>query len=174
MLDHSGNILRFAEDYTKIFYDGLDALDMGESLDKAIRKEPDDSEKKGCPSCGYKPFAKRCMSCGFEIVKASEIEQVPGHMREVLIGKARAAENHEHLWQQACAYTRAHGNPATMQQRAQHIFNDIAGTFPPRSWNIDATPGTEITRPVLNKIKAKTIAWVKAQQANKSREALAA
>ena len=174
LLDHSGNILRFAEDYTKVFFDGLDELDMGESLDKAVRKEPEDADKKGCPSCGYQPFKHRCMSCGFEIVKQSMVESVPGHMREVVIGKAKAAENHEHLWQQACAYTRSHGNPATMQQRAQHIFNDIAGQFPPRGWHIDNTPNAEITRPVLNKIKAKTIAWVKAQQAMKAREAMAA
>jgi len=164
LLDHSGNILRFAEDYTSIFFDGLDVLDMGETLDKAVRKEPEEGEKKGCPSCGYQPFAKRCMSCGFEIVNTSLVEQIPGHMREVTIGKARAADNHEHLWQQACAYTRSHGNPATMQGRAAHIFNDIVGQFPPRGWHIDNTPNAEITRPVLNKIKSKTIAWVKAQQ----------
>ena len=171
LLDHSGNILRFAEDYTTIFFDGLDVLDMGESLDKAVRKEPEEGEKKGCPSCGYKPFAKRCMSCGFEIVNQSLVEQVPGYMREVTIGKAKAANNHEHLWQQACAYTRCHGNPATMDGRARHIFNDIVGEFPPRHWNVDNTPGVEITRPVLNKIKSKTIAWVKAQQAAKRAEA---
>ena len=172
LLDHSGNILRFAEDYTKIFFDGLEVLDMGETLDKAVRKEPEETEKKGCPSCGYQPFKKRCMSCGFEIIDQSMVEQVPGHMREVVIGKSRAADNHEHLWQQACAYPRAHGNPATMQGRAQHIFNDIVGQFPPKHWRIESTPGVEITRPVMNKIKAKTIAWVKAQA--KARQGVAA
>lgn len=164
LLDHSGNILRFAEDYTKIFFDGLDVLDMGESLDKAVRKEPEESDKKGCPSCGYKPFKKRCMSCGFEIVDQSMVEQIPGHMREVLIGKAKAAENHEHLWQQACAYARAHGNPEKQQGRAAHIFKDIVGTWPPRHWHIDSTPGAEISRAVLNKIRARNIAFAKARQ----------
>lgn len=163
LLDHSGNILRFAEDFTKVFFDGLDALDMGESLDKAVRKEPEDGEKKGCPSCGFKPFAKRCMSCGFEIVDQSMVEQVPGYMREVIIGKAKAAENHEHLWQQACTYARAHGNPDKMQGRAAHIFKDIVGTWPPRHWDINDTPGVEITKPVLNKIRSKNIAFAKAR-----------
>jgi DNA repair protein RadD len=40
LLDHSGNILRFAEDFTDIFYNGLAELDCGEKLDKAVRKEP--------------------------------------------------------------------------------------------------------------------------------------
>lgn len=165
LVHNSGNILRFAEDYTKVFFDGLDVLDMGETLDKAVRKEPEDGDKKGCPSCGFKPFKKRCMSCGFEIVDASMVEQVPGHMREVLIGKAKAAENHEHLWQQACAYARAHGAPDKMQGRAAHIFKDIVGDWPPRGWHIDSTPGAEISRTLLNKIKARNIAFAKARKA---------
>ena len=32
LLDHSGNITRFAEDFEAIFYNGLDALDAGEKL----------------------------------------------------------------------------------------------------------------------------------------------
>ncbi|RZL90767.1 MAG: DUF2075 domain-containing protein [Variovorax sp.] len=165
LLDHSGNILRFADDYTKIFFDGLDMLDTGESLDKAVRKEPEEQEKKGCPSCGYKPFKKRCMACGFEIVDQSLVEQVPGQMREVLIGTSKAAEKHEHLWQQACAYARAHGRPDTQQGRAAHIFKDIVGTWPPREWHIEATPGAEISRAVLNKIRARNIAFARARQA---------
>lgn len=164
LLDHSGNILRFAEDYTGIFYNGLSELDMGEKLDKAIRKEPDEEHGKGCPACGYKPFAKRCMACGFEIQKTSEVEQVPGEMREVIIGKAKAAENHEHLWQQVCAYARAHSAPGKQQGRAAHIFKDVVGTWPPRSWDFESTPGAEISRALMNKIKSKNIAFQKARQ----------
>lgn len=171
LLDHSGNILRFAEDYTDIFYSGLSELDCGEKLDKAVRKEPGEDERKGCPSCGYQPFAKRCMACGFEIAKESTVEAIPGRMREVMIGKAKAAENHAHLWQQVCSYARAHGKPETMQGRAAHIFKDIIGDWPPRGWHIDRTDGAEISRAVLNKIRAKNIAFVKAKQAREHAEA---
>lgn len=164
LLDHSGNILRFAEDFTGIFFDGLDVLDMGEALDKAIRKEPEEGEKKGCPSCGFNPFAKRCMACGFEMVSTSLVEQIPGHMREVMIGKAKAADNHEHLWKQVCSYARAHGKPETMQGRAAHIFKDIVGDWPPRGWHIDRTQGAEITRAVMNKIRQKNIAFAAMQK----------
>jgi len=164
LLDHSGNILRFAEDFTDVFYNGLSELDCGEKLDKAVRKEPEEEAKKGCPACGYQPFAKRCMACGFELVKQSEVEQLPGHMREVMIGKAKAANNHEHLWQQICSYARAHGNPEKQQGRAAHIFKDFVGAFPPRSWHIDRTPGAEISRAVLNKIRQKNIAFAKSRQ----------
>lgn len=163
LLDHSGNILRFAGDYADIFYSGLSELDMGEKLDKAIRKEPEDADRKGCPSCGFQPFKKRCMSCGFEIVKAADVEQLPGEMREVVIGKSKAAENHAHLWQQVCAYARAHSAPGKQQGRAAHIFKDVVGSWPPRSWDIERTQGAEISRALMNKIKAKNIAFSKAR-----------
>lgn len=165
LLDHSGNILRFAEDYTDIFYNGLAELDMGEKLDKAIRKEPEENDLKGCPSCGFKPFKKRCMSCGFEIEKPADIEQLPGEMREVVIGKAKAAENHQHLWQQVCAYARAHSAPDKQQGRANHLFRDITGNWPSSRWHIESTQNAAITRPVLNAIKAKNIAYAKAKAA---------
>jgi DNA repair protein RadD len=164
LLDHSGNIIRFLDDFTDIFFNGLSELDCGEKLDKAVRKEPEDDVKKGCPACGYQPFSKRCMACGFELPKQSTVEQLPGHMREVMIGKAKAANNHEHLWQQVCSYARAHGRPETMQGRACHIFKDIVGAFPPRGWHIERTDGAEISRAVLNKIRAKNIAFAAAQK----------
>ena len=165
LLDHSGNILRFVEDYTDIFYNGLSELDMGEKLDKAIRKEPEEHESKGCPSCGFKPFKTRCMSCGFEIEKPADVEQLPGEMREVNIGKVKAADNHEHLWQQVCAYARANSSPERQQGRAAHIFKDVVGTWPPRTWAIDTTPGAPISRALMNKIKSKNIAFNRARKA---------
>ncbi|RYH71155.1 MAG: DEAD/DEAH box helicase [Alcaligenaceae bacterium] len=161
LLDHSGNIIRFAKDYEGIFFNGLGALDMGEKLDKSVRADKEEVERKGCPACGYKPFRQHCMACGHEIQKAALVEHQPGEMREVLIGKTKAAENHEHLWQQACAYARAHGTPDRQQGRAAHIYKEIVGVWPPRGWHIDSTPGTEITRPVLNKIRSRNIAFAK-------------
>ncbi len=164
LVHNSGNILRFKQDYEDIYFNGLDALDTGEKLDKAIRKEPEEKEKDGCPSCGYKPFFKRCMSCGFEVIKSAEIDHVPGHMREVLIGKSKAAENHYHLWQQCCSYVRAHGKPETQQGRAAHLFKSVVGTWPTRSWSIDKTEGAPVSRAVFNKARANSIAWIKGKQ----------
>jgi len=143
----------------------LSELDMGEKLDKAIRKEPEDADRKGCPSCAFQPFKKRCMSCGFEIQKAADMEQLPGEMREVIIGKSKAAENHEHLWQQVCSYARAHSAPGKQQGRAAHIYRSILGIWPSDRWHIDRTPNVVITRPVMNSIKAKNIAYSKARAA---------
>lgn len=165
LVHNSGNILRFKEDFEDIYFNGLDALDMGEKLDKTVRKEPEEKEKDGCPSCGYKPFFKRCMSCGFEIVKASDVDHLPGHMREVTIGKSKAADNHYHLWQQACSYARAHSQPEKQRGRASCIFKDIVGKWPPSEWSFDQTPGAEISRAVLSKIKSNNIRWSKRRDA---------
>lgn len=82
LLDHSGNITRFAEDFTNIFFNGLASLDMGEALDKQVRQDgKEERERTGCPSCGYKPFRQRCMSCGFEIVAQSLVTHEAGEMQ---------------------------------------------------------------------------------------------
>ena len=162
LLDFSGNIIRFSEDFTDIFFNGLAALDAGEKLDKVVRQDDEDKEPKGCPKCGEIPFVKRCMQCGFEIVKPSLIEHLPGDMREVMIGKAVAAESAFNLYQQCCTYTRQTGNTDTQSQRAWHLFNDIMGR--PPEWSFTATQNAPISRAVMNKIQQKKIAYFKAKQ----------
>lgn len=166
LLDFSGNIIRFADDFSDIFYNGLDELDMGEKLDKAIRRDDEEKpEGKACPECGYTPCGKRCVSCGFEHQSASLIQAEAGEMREVMIGKTKYADDKRHLWEQACAYARGHSAPEKQPGRAKNIFKDIAGEWPPSSWNFDSTPSAAITRAVLNKIKARNIAFSKAMSA---------
>lgn len=163
LLDHSGNITRFLEDYTSIFFDGLDALDMGEKLDKAIRRDKEDFEAKGCPSCGYKPFAKRCMSCGYEKVVQALVENIPGEMREITLGKKKVADDLRNLYEQACTYARAHSAPEKQSARAYYIFKDMAGTEPPNGWSIQTTPDVQLSRNFVNRVKAKNIAFSKAR-----------
>lgn len=164
-MDHSGNILRFAEDYTDIFFNGLDALDAGEKLDKVIRRDDADKEKKGCPACGFKPFVKRCMSCGFEIQSPAMVEHQAGEAREIMLGKKKLADDMRHLWEQVVTYARAHSAPDRQKGRASHLFKDMVGRWPPREWDFDATGNVPITRNVLNKIKSNSIAFAKARGA---------
>lgn len=164
LLDHSGNIVRFREDFERIYHNGLIALDSGEKLDKLIRKEDEQKENKGCPACGYKPFFKRCMSCGHEHRSVSDVSHDPGAMREILIGGKKAAENPLHLWQQLTAYVNERGNPETRQGRAAHLYKDIVGVFPPRDYLVDFTVAATVTSAVRNKIKSKLIAYHKARE----------
>jgi len=166
LLDHSGNIIRFAEDYTDIFFNGLKELDQGEKLDKAIRRERDDFEAKGCPSCGFKPFAKRCMSCGFEHQAPAMVEAIPGEMQPVMLGKKKLADDHRHLWEQVCSYARKGNRPAEKQYgRAWHLYQKMTGQEPPRTWRLESTPVVPVTAAVRNKITSLNMAYAKARGA---------
>jgi len=165
LLDFSGNIVRFAEDFTEVFFNGLDKLDDGEKLDKKIRKD-EDYELKGCPKCGYKPFHKRCMACGYEKVSPAMKEALPGQMQEIFIGegknKKKLADNLEHLWHQCVSYARHHSKPENQQGRAYHLYKKITGQDP--TWRFTTAPTVEITRNVHNKITQMNMAWKAAKK----------
>jgi DNA repair protein RadD len=165
LLDHSGNIVRFLDDFTDIFYNGLKTLDSGEKLDAAVRKDDEEREQRECPKCHFKPFSKRCICCGFEKTSTALVEHQPGEMREVMIGKQKAAENQIHLWEQIVTYNRGHGNAATVYGRSCHTFKDITGDFPPKHYSVGNTPDVPVTKPVLNKIRSRFIAWAKTRRA---------
>lgn len=165
LLDFSGNIIRFAEDFTDVFFNGLDALDAGDKLDKKIRKD-EDVEVHGCPKCGYTPFHKRCMACGHEKMQAPRKEALPGDMQEIYIGegknKKKLADNAEHLWNQVCSYARFHSKPEKQSGRAWHLFKQITGQE--TKWAFSKAPTVEISRHVYNKIQQMNIAFARGKK----------
>jgi superfamily II DNA or RNA helicase len=160
LLDFSGNIIRFAADFEDIFHNGLPALDHGEKLDKTIRRD-DEKQDSACPGCGHKPFAKRCMACGYERQSASLICHEAGEMLEIMLGKKKAADDARHLWEQVCTLSRSSGNQDRAAGRAYYWFREIAGTAPPKHWDFASTPNVPVTRVVSNKIQAMRIAYAK-------------
>lgn len=164
ILDHAGNMTRFAEDIERIYYDGLDKLDAGEKLDKAIRKDDEEKEASSCPKCGHSPFFKRCMKCGHERQSISLVEQVPGELQEVLIGKKKLADDRMHLWQQVCAYARQHSAPEKQRGRALSLFKEFTGVWPPKHWSFEATPDAPITATTANFIRSRNIRFAKGRE----------
>lgn len=163
LLDHSGNIQRFADDFEEIYFNGLNALDMGEKLDKKIRQDDEEHEAKGCPKCGYKPFSKCCMACGYEKQAPALVEALPGEMREVVLGKKKLADDHRHLWAQVCTYARSHSQPEKQNGRAFNLYRNITGKAPLNLWRFETTPNVEITRNVRNKITSLNMAYSRAR-----------
>ena len=161
LLDHSGNIIRFAEDYSDIYFNGLTALDDGEKLDKAVRQEDDEYESKGCPSCGFKPFAKRCMSCGFEMQAPALKEHESGEMKEIMLNGKKLAQDHSHLWYQVASYAKQFSKPESQQGRASNLYKAMTGTWPSRSMQVMTAPIVEVTRNVKNKITSLNLAYTK-------------
>jgi len=168
LLDFSGNIVRFADDFSEFFFNGLDALDMGEKLDKTIRKDDEEKEPPKCPSCGFTPCGKICIQCGHERKSQSNVEVVAGSMSEVLLNGKKLADDGIHLYQQLCTYHRSHGNPSTSKGRAYNQYKQIMGKFPPNTWRFDEMPNVPITPNVANKIKSLRIAYAKAMESRKA------
>ena len=96
------------------------------------------------------------MSCGHETVTQSLTVVEAGEMREIMIGKARAASDERDLYAQLCTYTRQHGfkpGYAAVKHR------EITGRFPPRHWSFDSMPDVPVSRVVANKIRQSLIAF---------------
>lgn len=162
LLDHSGNIVRFADDFSDIYFNGLTELDSGEKLDKTIRQDGEEKDIRSCPKCGYSPFGKRCISCGYEPPRAPTIEhEASGGMREIMIGKTKAAEDRRDLWNQICTYSRRTGKPDTAKGRAAHLYKDIMGAWPPDYFGFESAPEVSISKPLMGKIQSRRIAWAK-------------
>ena len=162
LLDFSGNIIRFFEDYEAIFHAGLATLDAGEKLDKTVRKdqEKDADEPTGCPKCQFKPFKKRCMSCGHEIIRESLVSHEAGAMVEFKGGKSSLHDKVD-IWRQAVTLCRQQGRPETAPQRAAHLYKDIIGTWPRNMSEFHLTPNVVVTRAVVNKHRSRLIAFTR-------------
>ena len=164
LLDFSGNIIRFFEDFNEIFFNGLSQLDDGDKLDKKIRTK-EEFEIKGCPKCSYKPFHKRCMACGYEKVTKSISAAAPGDMKEIYIGggdkRKLLAASAEHLWAQLCTYAKHHSDAKSQSGRAWHLYRQITGQD--SKWAF-STKEAEITPAVSNKIRSLNMAFRKAQE----------
>ena len=174
LLDHTGNIERFAKDYEHIFHHGLESLDESEKLDKTVR-DTDNEEipDKACPECGYMPFRQTCMSCGYERPVIESEAHVPGSMQEFsmnglkndVITKIDTAKE-LYIWAQCCAYARGYGkNPANAPQRAWHHFKSVTGYQLPKGMpNYDSMGDISISQQVAGKIKQAQIAYAKRMQ----------
>ena len=89
---------------------------------------------------------------------------MPAVMEEIMIGKKKAAKNSEDLLAQLCTYARHY---LKSEKKAGWVFfkyRDIVGQKPPRSWNFDSTPDTNISSATMGKIKSMQIAFRKSKE----------
>lgn len=168
LLDFSGNIIRFADDFSQIYFNGLDKLDEGEKLDKEVRKDDEDKEPKSCPKCGFSPMGKRCLQCGHEPAPKALIEHQAGEMKEVvLVNGKKLAPDEVNLWGQLATYARDHNRNGKAQGQARAWFREITGKWPPHAFTVETTPRTDPTKNTVSKIKSLQIAYIKGMAAHK-------
>ena len=84
-LDHSGNYLRFLDQWDELFESGVSELHEGG--DEKPKPEPTDEEKEAakCPSCGafWPRNADYCPHCGYVHHKRNAVVAIAGEMVEI-------------------------------------------------------------------------------------------
>ncbi len=82
-LDHSGNYLRFQEDWESVYSDGPGALDDGR---EKAKPEPTERDKKAavCPKCSaiFPPAQDVCV-CGYTRMRHNGVVVLPGELQEI-------------------------------------------------------------------------------------------
>lgn len=154
-LDHSGNYLRFREDWDDIYANGVSALD--EKTEKA-KKEPTEKKKKEskCPKCSalWVNHSNTCSYCGY-VRPIKQIESVAGEMTE--LGIKASKEDKQIFYSEliSIAKNREYNiNWASNQYRAKF------GVWPRGLSEEPRTPSLA----TQNWVKHRTIAWVKRKQ----------
>jgi superfamily II DNA or RNA helicase len=145
-LCHSGNFLRFREDWDDLFENGVSELDDGKEKTKP---EPTEKEKKQskCPKCGALWLGGDvCSMCGFVRERTNAVSAVPGTMEE-LTGSA-SREKKQEWWSQIQWYVQTQGwSPG----RGAHLYKDKFGIWPKGLSDTAASPGAEINAFILKK-----------------------
>lgn len=174
LLDHSGNLERFQDDFVDFYFDGVDTLNDGEILDSKIRGKEDEGGEEipplmKCPSCGFTPFYKRCMSCGHQAAVKPTVEHAPGVMTEFTLSrKGTELYNNERLYRELRAYAMKHSppDPERQRKRAGMLFKKTTGFWPPQSLeSMQIPPGTAYTKDIYNLVKRHDIAWYNSKRA---------
>ena len=125
-LDHSGNYLRFREDWDSVYEQGVDRLDEGKEKPK---KEPSSKEKEAakCPVCSalWPSHSDTCYNCGHVREKKNKVFAIEGEMVE-LTGPA-SRDSKQSFWNQMVWYMRVQG---WSKGRASHTYRDKFGVWP--------------------------------------------
>ncbi len=158
LLDFTRNIVRFMPEFEDIYYNGFRSLSESEKLDAQVREDAS-GEAPCCPGCGHKPFARRCLACGFEKPTQALEDTTAGEMREIRIGKKVLASDEMDLWRQVCGYARVRSKPEKQAGRAANLFRNITGRWPPREFDFHRTASAPVSRNTQNKIKSLDIAY---------------
>jgi superfamily II DNA or RNA helicase len=156
-LDHSGNYLRFRDDWDELYTDGVKTLkDGGEKT----KKEPPEKTKKEskCPKCQslWVWPEDKCGNCGFIRARLSSVVSKPGELEELKAANNKLSIDRQSFYSQVLSYARARG---FKDGWASHKYKEKFGAFP-RNLNQSVESPSLAT---LNWIKSRSIAFAKAK-----------
>lgn len=166
-LDHSGNYLRFAEDWEDIFANGVSELDDGK---EKAKKEPSEQEKEAakCPRCNafWPGRADACACCGFVRPQRNNVTETPGELQELKAGAkgANTKQSKQDFYGQLLSLA---GERGYSDGWAAHKYKEKFGVWPRGLDRVQIPVSLEVARWV----KSRQIAWAKSR---KSAEGVAA
>ena len=155
-LDHSGNYLRFREDWEKLFLEGVTELNKdGEKT----KKEPTEKEKKEskCPVCGclWTFSSNVCGSCGY-IKPIKSIASVAGELHELAGEGDRMRAEQQSFYSELLFYARSRD---FKEGWAAHKYKEKFGVFPR---NLSSS-SLQTSNKTLSWIRSRNIAWAKSK-----------
>jgi len=157
-LDHSGNYLRFRDDWDEVFEEGVKSLDDGREKPK---KEPTQKEKEAakCPKCSHfwPSNSDTCPACGYVRMRRNDVESVPGVMEELAGANAMREMKRKWLAELRFICDRESYSPGW----AAHKFKEKFGSWPNNIHVEPAPPSVEVQR----WLRSRQIAWAKARKA---------
>ena len=169
-LDHSGNFVRFAEDWEEVYANGVNELDDGREKAKT---EPTEKEKEAakCPRCNafWPGRSDVCACCGFVRPQRNDVTEKAGELVEYNGAgkKLPGRDERQAFYSQLCAISEERGYKRGW---AFHKFVERYGVQPK---GLGDTPAP-VTNTVRKWVQSRQIAWAKSRKNTDQREAVAA
>ena len=142
-LDHSGNYMRFREEWDDVFENGVHVLDDGKEKPKTEPSEKEKTECK-CPKCeAYFPARlDSCLNCGYVRERKNQISEVEGEMVELGSNLATRDVKQE-FWSMLQWYVAHKG---WSSGRAANVYKEKFGVWPRQLHDMPMTPSLEVNK----------------------------
>jgi len=154
-LDHSGNYLRFRDDWDEIYTEGVKTLN---SKVERAKKEPTDKTKKEskCPECGYlwPKNSDTCPACGHVRKRKNLVESVAGELVELVSGNKVKKDDKQIFYSELLYYANQRNyNP----NWASHKYREKFGVWPRGLEDVQVPPSIN----TMKWITHKQIQWAR-------------
>ena len=156
-LCHSGNYLRFRDDWDDIYENGVQSLDDGREKPK---KEKTAAEKEAakCPKCErlWPRESDTCPCCGFVRERRNTVTAVPGEMQE--LGGSTVTRDDKQSWYSQLRYIQRDRGYAPGW--LAHKYHEKFSVWPRGMQDVEAFPTLEVNKWV----RSRQIAWAKGRK----------
>lgn len=157
LLDHSGNFLRFRDDWDGLYHDGVTELKSG---GETVKREPTEREKKEakCPVCAALWVSKTntCSSCGHTRQPFQGITSIAGKLEELQMANRKLQIENADFFAELQYY----GIKREYKEGWAAVkYKEKFGVYP-NGLKVDPKPPSIKT---LNWIKSRNIAFVKSK-----------